>query len=610
MLRRPLVWSILVAVAAGVTFLAWSGRLFAGTGAPGPVSFGFEPGERVVDFTLTDVNGKAARLSELAASKAVVIAVRDVSCPVSQKYGPRLAELEREFAARGVEVVLLNLNKQDTREQIQAEIARFGFTGRYVWDPDGKIGQTLRVSSTGEVFVLDGSRTLRYRGPIDDQYGVGYDRPTIKHPYLRKALESVLAGAELADRKVTAPGCALAFDPVAERALDVTYHNRISRIIQNNCQTCHRVGGVAPFPLETYDQVFGRRAMIAYMTENHRMPPWFAHRDVGQWANDRSLSERDLNDLLAWAKGKAPEGDPRDGPLPRTWVAGWNIGKPDAILEIPKPFDIPAQGVVDYQYMYVKTDFPEDRWIERMEIRPTAPEAVHHVLVFLEAPLPPGKEPGPDFQGGIDGFFAATVPGTFGTFYPEGAAKRLPKGSWLKFQIHYTPRGTAKVDQTRLALVFAKGPPEQEVATGSAYNAEFAIPPGAPNHEVKAEYVFKRAGTLLSFFPHMHLRGKAFRYDLVLPDGSEQELLRVPRYDFNWQLFYSLKTPLPVPAGARLRATAWYDNSTGNPFNPDPSKEVKFGEQTSDEMMIGYFDWLPAPHSNWALGTRHSASTN
>jgi hypothetical protein len=240
-----------------------------------------------------------------------------------------------------------------------------------------------------------------------------------------------------------------------------------------------------------------------------------------------------------------------------------------------------------------------------MEIRPTAPEAVHHVLVFIEPPLKPGQKPGRDFQGGIDGYFAATVPGSFGTFYPEGTAKRLPKGAWLKFQIHYTPRGTPKTDQTKFALIFAKGEPDQPVETGSAYNGEFAIPPGAPNYEVVADHVFKEPGLLLTFFPHMHLRGKAFKYDLVLPDGTSRELLRVPRYDFNWQLFYTLKEPLAVPAGAHLRATAWYDNSSGNPYNPDPMKEVRFGEQTSDEMMIGYFDWLPARPS--ALGPRPSA---
>jgi hypothetical protein len=337
--------------------------------------------------------------------------------------------------------------------------------------------------------------------------------------------------------------------------------------------------------------------MIAFVVENGIMPPWFADPGTGRWENDRSLSERDRKALLEWATNGAPAGDPADAPIPRKFTAGWSIGTPDAVAEIPEPIAVPAEGVVDYQYVYLKTDFPEDRWIEKMEILPTAPQVTHHVLVFLEEPGrkdidDPERKPGePAFQGGLRGYFASTVPGQQPTVYSPGMAKLLPKGAWLKFQIHYTPNGSPASDRTRMGFVFADGPPRFPVMTGSAAEVEFEIPPGSPNHEVAASYRFEKDSVVLSFFPHMHLRGKAYRYELIYPDQRREVLLSVPRYDFNWQLHYKFAEPLAVPAGSVLTATGWFDNSPGNPANPDPSRNVGFGEQSFDEMQIGYFDY-------------------
>jgi hypothetical protein len=258
--------------------------------------------------------------------------------------------------------------------------------------------------------------------------------------------------------------------------------------------------------------------------------------------------------------------------------------------------------VVQYKYSYVKTNFDKDMWISAMEIHPTAPKVVHHVLVFLEEPSrmnlanrKPG-EPGP--STGVDGFFAATAPGSPAAVFPGGTAKRLPKGAWLKFQIHYQPNGTEQVDQTKIGLMFAEDSLSTngvfaEVQSKSAYNVRFAIPPMDSNYQVVATNVFREPGTLLSLFPHTHLRGKAWKIELVNPDNTKTLLLDVPRYDFNWQTFYTFRTPVRVKPGQRLVATAWYDNSKNNPFNPDPTKTVRFGEQTYEEMMIGYFDWIP-----------------
>jgi hypothetical protein len=361
-------------------------------------------------------------------------------------------------------------------------------------------------------------------------------------------------------------------------------------------------------PLETYRQVYDRRAVIDLMVGSGRMPPWNASKSVGEWANDRSLSEHDKADLLAWIKAGAPEGDPRAAPVPRKYAAGWNIGTPDYVLSIPKPIRVPAQGVIEYKYVYLKTDFPRDLWITAVEVKPTQPKVVHHVLTLFEEPgrrhrtpeeiarYRPGDELPPDPGNTLYGFFAGTVPGSVGVTFPEGTAKRLPKGAWIKFEIHYQPNGTEVFDQTRIGFKVSPKP-LREVQSRSAFANDFVIPPNAPRHPVKATYKFEKGGTLISLFPHMHLRGSAFRYDLRYPDGRTVPLLDVPKYDFGWQAYYELKSPIDVPAGSQLLATAWFDNSKANSWNPDPSKTVRWGHQVWDEMMIGYFDFIEAGRS-------------
>lgn len=557
------------------------------------------PDAPILDFELTDIDGEGGWLSDIKGARAFVIVMRDIGCPVSARYAPKVARLSKMYGDRGVQFIYLNVNPSNTVEQIRAdELARHGFAGRYVHDPLGRIGRVLGVRSTGEVFVLDGARRLRFRGPVDDQYGITFTRPRVSSDHLSDALESVLAGRSPAAADLPAEGCLLGLEREAIHNGSVTYHDQVSRIIQNNCQVCHRAGGIAPFPLERHADVHARRVMIRYMVKNRRMPPWFAHRDVGEFANDRSLSDKDLLTLLRWIDEGAPAGDPARAPAPRTWAAGWQIGAPDAVISMDTTFTVPAEGVVDYQYFYVKTDFPEDRWVTRMELRPGAKQHVHHALVFLEEPgrkMGRDRQPGdPPFQGGTSGFFAGYAPGAAGTVYDSGQAKLLPKGAWLKFQMHYTTNGVEAKDVTKLGLIFAKEPPTAEVQTWTAINASFEIPPGAPRHEVVGERTFRMAGTLLSFFPHMHVRGTAFRIELVDTSGVVRPLLDVPRYDFNWQLTYVLKEPIRVAPGMKVRATGWYDNSEANPNNPDPKAVVKHGPQSWDEMMIGYFDWIPA----------------
>jgi peroxiredoxin len=564
----------------------------------------YRVGEMVPDFAFTTIDGKAITLTGYAAKRPVVIAIRDCECPLSQKYGPTLALLEREFAEKGVKVLFVNPSGIDSPQSMRAERESFGFSGAYAADQSGLMSHALGATRTTEIFLLDEVRTLIYRGAIDDQYGLGYSLDAPRREFLREAVEAMLARTTPEVQATTAPGCDLSLPDFVETAVTngaehaeivETYHNRISRIIQQNCETCHREGGVGPFTMTTYDEAKGRRNMIRSVIERGLMPPWHADPATSHdFINDRSLSERDRKSILAWIEAGCPDGDASDAPVAREWPTGWHIGTPDAVLAINETYDVPASGAVRYKYTWVKTDFAEDRWIKTMEIRPTHPEVVHHVLVFLEDP--PGENEDREavrarWQGGLEGYFAGLVPGQSWTEYPEGTAKRLPAGAWLKFQIHYTPNGTAVRDRTEIGFIFQDDPPAHEMITASAMTTRFEIPPGSANHEVVATTKINRPGVIQSFAPHMHVRGKAFKYEFIYPDGTKELVLDIPRYDFNWQTRYLLREPIHVPAGTQIKATAWFDNSPENPANPDPTDTVHFGEQTWEEMMIGYFEY-------------------
>jgi len=348
---------------------------------------------------------------------------------------------------------------------------------------------------------------------------------------------------------------------------------------------CHRTGGVAPFPLETYEQVSDRAGMVGLVVRKGIMPPWFAKG--GHFANDRSLDAEEKRDLAAWLKAKRPKGDPALAPEPRTWPDGWTIGEPDRVFALPRDVPVDAEGRMPYVNVRVATGLEEDRWVRAWEVRPGARDVVHHVLVFA---LPPGRRP-PRVQ---DGFFAAFVPGNGSAVYPDGLAKRLPKGATLFFQLHYTPNGRATTDRTRLGVVYADAP-RHEVRTEGIANERIEIPAGAADHEERAAIRLPADARLLALMPHMHYRGKSFRYELQTPGGARRAILDVPRYDFNWQLAYRLDEPLTAPAGSRIHVTARFDNSADNPANPEPEATVHWGEQSDDEMLIGYVEYyLPA----------------
>ena len=545
-------------------------------------------GELLSGVTFVDAEGKRRPIAS-GKTKVTVLVARDVDCPIARKYGPRLKEIQDELAAAGSDVSFVYFFGSGNRTvaEVRKNLADQGLSGALAPDDDHALARALLLRTTAEVFVVDQARTLRYRGAIDDQYGIGYQRDAPQHDYLRDAVRSVLEGRVVAVPATTAPGCisdhgdadAAGKNTTEKGAL--TYHGRISRIIQSNCEYCHHAGGGAPFGLETYAAVSERKQMIRYVVDEGIMPPWGLKNEPGKWLNEQALSATDKAALLAWLGEGAIEGNRRDAPLPLVWPSDWLIGKPDLIVQIPSPIAVPASGTVDYVYLSVKNPLKEDRWIKSMEIRPTAPEVVHHVNVLC----------GDDLLGwGLNGYFTRLVPGETTVEFGANRGKRLPAGATLSFQIHYAPNGKATSDQTEVAFIFHDKKPEREILSLSVSTMAFSIPPGAESHKVVAEYAVNVPRMLLSFSPHMHVRGKSYRYELIHPDGHTVELVDVPRYDFNWQLRYRLAEPVFAPAGSRIRATAWYDNSAKNPANPDPTRPVGHGDQTRDEMMIGYFE--------------------
>ena len=551
-------------------------------------------GRWVPDLDIRPESGSRSSLSKLTRdARAVVIAVTSTSCPVSGRYGPTLVALEKEYASRGVRFVWINPVATDSKTAVRQWIRDQGVQGPYVRDERGEIAKALGMRSTAEVFVLDAARTVQFRGAVDDQYGLGYSKAAPNQRYLVSALESVLAGNGVETACTRVPGCALESAAPVAVSQPVTYHNRISRILQQSCVPCHREGGIAPFALTTPAEVAAHAGMVRKQVTQGVMPPWFAAPPThgpSPWLNDRSLPAADKADLLAWMDRGRSEGNTAHAPKVRTYPSEWQLGEPDAIVRLPEPVDVAASGVMPYVNIEVPTGFDSDRWVQGWEIRPSARDVVHHVLVYV---LPPGKDGKPQKNRRIDGtsnYLAAYAPGYQAVSYPEGWAKFIPAGSTLHFQLHYTPKGKATRDQSALGLKFSKTPPKHEVRV-SAIAGAIDIPPGDPDFKVEGQLPVPESARLMSFMPHMHVRGKAYRYELELPGSAPKTLLDVPRYDFNWQLLYRLSEHIDLPAGSVLKGTARYDNSAGNPANPDPTRRVQWGEQTDEEMMLGYIEY-------------------
>ncbi len=377
-----------------------------------------------------------------------------------------------------------------------------------------------------------------------------------------------------------------------------TFSKDIAPIIYQHCASCHRAGEIAPMSLLSYDEVRPWAAAIRTKVATGAMPPWHSAAPRGQFSNDRRLSDAEKDLIMRWAAGGAPKGDVKDQPPLPVFEEKWEIGKPDAIITMPEPYVVPASGVLAYQNIMVPTNFTEDKWVQAIEVRPGTRSVVHHILVFANGgrpirafaqivpEMPRRERSGAREQDPkkIEALIATTAPGTNAMVFQPGTAMRLPAGATIRFQIHYTTNGTEARDRSSIGLIFAKHPPEKEMHTSAFFNPRLVLPAGAADVPVPSAIQFDHDVHLTALFPHTHLRGKSWDYRIVYPDGRTESILPVPNYDFNWQTYYIFANPLAVPKGSKLEAVAHFDNSVNNPSNPDPTKEVHWGEQTWDEM--------------------------
>jgi len=409
--------------------------------------------------------------------------------------------------------------------------------------------------------------------------------------------------------------CAALVSNAASVSSQITFNKDVLPIMQNRCQSCHRPGEVAPMSFLTYKDARPWAKAIREAVLTRKMPPWFADPHYGKFANDRSLSKSEMDTLVSWVDAGAPEGEAKDAPPPVEWVDGWSIGKPDAVFEMPHDFDVPSAGVVEYQYIVIPSGFTKDTWVQAAEARPGNRALVHHIIAFIR---PPGSKwlseakPGVPFVpeakkkeekkdsgrkknedediGATPELLVGFAPGLVPMSWHPGQAKLVKAGSDFVFQMHYNPTGKAGTDRSRIGLIFAQEPPKQRVFTANATNSKFVIPPGDPAFKVDSSITLQAPARLVDLMPHMHYRGKDFVYRATYPTGETETLLSVPHYDFNWQLFYYLADDKVLPKGTRIDCTAHFDNSPNNKYNPDPKAEVRWGDQTWEEMMIGWFE--------------------
>ncbi len=587
---------------ASIPFFAWLLALSAIAGSQFAIkaqaSEVDSQGHQIDAFTLPDVYGNEVSLEDFKDSRAVVVCFLGTECPLAKFYGPRLQAFSEQFADQGVAFIGINSNIQDSLEEIAAYARKHGIKFPILKDLRSKVAEQFRATRTPEVFVLDAERTVRYSGRVDGQFtfgsGVGLATPNEARADLRIAIEEMLAGKPVSEPKTVAKGCLIGHVKEVAEKPTVTYTKQIARLVQDNCQECHREGQIAPFAMDNYEDVAGWGDMMAEVIREQRMPPWHAgKKSTASFQNDTSLSDEEKQLVYQWVEDGCPEGNPSDLPAPKEFSNEWfTKGGFDEVIRIAEQaVPVKAQGIEPYRY-YEVAGQPEDRWVKVAECLPGNREVVHHIIVYAR---PPGGKPIPPGAIGIDtklfSWVAGYAPGTRPLELPEGWARLIPADYSLVFEMHYTPVGTAATDLSGLGLVLTDAEDVKRVSlTDLAINAKFEIPPHDPNYRVEADKPFKRDTTVLALFPHMHVRGKSFRYELTYPDGRQEILLDVPSYDFNWQNNYVFEKPMVIPKGSKLHCTAYFDNSDGNLANPDPGQKVTWGSQSWEEMMIGFFE--------------------
>jgi hypothetical protein len=530
------------------------------------------PNEHVDNFALLDQQGRFHELYYLSDMKAVVLMAHDNECATVPASVTALEQVKAQYASRGVEFLMLNVD--DTRESVAAKLDKAA-TIPVLVDEGRLVGEALKANRAGEVFVIDPKGwKVAYRGPLD--------KAKSGSALVNGALDALLAGKPVEKARVSARGCKLKTEKV--HSVRNAYSKEVAPLLADNCVACHRAGGIGPFAMTDYNVVKGFAPMIREVIRTRRMPPWHADPHIGVFQGDRSLTVDEAQTIVHWIEAGAPRGKGLDvlAEQKKTWPE-WGYGQPDLVLEVPA-FDVPATGTIDYQRHTIKNPTGRDLWLRASDVLPGDRSVVHHVLVGVDDTRLSAQERRLRGSVGSAGLY---VPGGGAFECPPETGVFVPKDGSFTFQMHYTSSGKAVRDATRVGLYFAKEPPKYELKTALIIKTALKIPANTKEYTDFSSNVLPKEAILYSFFPHAHFRGRSSGFTAKYPDGTEEVLLSVPKYDFNWQTTYFLTTPKTVPAGTRIVHTTAYDNSSQNPANPDPNRVVPFGEQTWDEMLYG-----------------------
>jgi peroxiredoxin len=559
--------------------------------------------DEVLNFALLDQKGRPWELKR-ADAKVVVLFVAGNGCPIVRQSISKLRALRSKFSEKGVVFWMLNANLQDTRDEIAAEAEAYRVGSVPVLKDEFQlVAHTLGITRTAEAIAINTADwTILYRGAIDDQLTEGAKKPEPTAHYLATALTEFLAGKPVTTGKTSVRGCLIEFDRSSkENATLVSYEREIAPLLRAKCVSCHSPGNIGPFAMSSHKKVKGWSEMIKEVVLARRMPPWHADPHYGKFSNDRSLTPGEATTLVHWIDQGSPRGEGEDllvsampGPEP------WELGKPDFIVPLPRPQQIKSTGVMQYIYVDADYELPQDAWLRASVVRPDNRKVVHHVIVRVK--YPEGAKGKPEEEV----FLTSWAPGNTSPECPPGTGKFLPKGSRFNFELHYNTTGKPEIDKSELGLYLAKEQPKMVLETRATEDRDFVILPNDPDSRTHCVYGFKRESLIYDLIPHMHLRGSWFKYEALYPDGRREILLSVPRYDFNWQTEYRLAQPKRVPAGTWLLCSGGFDNSARNPNNPDPSKRVKHGLQSFEEMFMGFMNVAELPDAS-SGGARQAA---
>ena len=589
--------------------LAIAFALFAVATMTSPVRAAGDKGNAATtfpEFKIQATNADAAKTESVTLESAqtetpaarkhqlTVVCFLGTECPLAKLYVTRLVQLERNYGADNVRFLGIFPNVQDSSDDVLKFASAYDIKFPIGKDDDQNLADALAVKRTPEVFLISNSdRQILYRGRIDDQYSPGITRRAPMRNDLRIAIDQTLAGKPVAIAQTDPEGCLIGrVRKTISQTPSVTWANQVSRIVAKNCLQCHRANEIGPFSMEQYDEVVGWADMMMETIHQKRMPPWHADPKVGEFLNERAMPKSDIDTLEQWIDQGMPFGDREQLPSPPPSVAGWNLPQePDLVIPMAAtPFSVPADGVVEYQYFVVNPEFKTDRWVSAVEVRPGNRSVVHHSIVFIRPP--DGTAP-----AGV-GWLGAYVPGQRALEFQPNRARFVPAGSRLVFQQHYTTTGKAEEDITDVGIVFAdEDQIETELITLMAINQDFEIKPNEKSHRVTASISgFGEGRKLISVSPHMHFRGKSFKAWIHRSGTSDSKaastelMISVPRYDFNWQHAYQFTDQSLLDDVESIRVEVEFDNSAANPFNPDPSAWVMWGDQTFEEMAVAFFD--------------------